>query len=60
MRASQIFARRFDELPVPTLKAEDGFESVLQFFDKLLKKDDLADLWQKFDDFEEVRREQNQ
>ena len=57
---SNIREKIFDELPVSTLKAEDGFESVLQFFDKLLKKDDLADLWQKFDDFEEVRREQNQ
>ena len=46
----------FDELTIADLKKENGLDLLLQFMDKKLKKDDLADSWEKFNDFEEYKR----
>ena len=46
----------FDELTIAKLKAENGLDLLLQFMDRKLKKDDLADSWEKFNDFEEYKR----
>lgn len=50
----------FDELSIDDLKTDTGLDTLLAFLDTKLKKDDLADMWDKFDDFEEYRREQGQ
>jgi transposase InsO family protein len=46
----------FDCLSIDTLKDEKGFESLIDFLDKKLGKDDLSDSWEKFNDFEEFER----
>jgi hypothetical protein len=46
----------FDCLSIDTLKDEKGFESLIEFLDKKLGKDDLSDSWEKFSDFEEFER----
>lgn len=41
----------FDELSIDDLKTDTGLDTLLAFLDTKLKKDDLADMWDKFDDF---------
>ena len=50
----------FDEIDLSDLKKNDGFESLIEFLDKHLGKDDLADSLEKFEDFEDFRREKGQ
>ena len=39
---------------------DDGLDTLTKFMDTNLKQDDLADSWEKFDDFEEYEREKGQ
>ena len=55
---SGIREKVFDELSIADLKAEDGLDKLLTFMDKKLKKDDLADSWEKFSSFEEYQRKE--
>ena len=45
----------FDELSIAQLEADVGFETFIEFFDEKLKKEDIADGWDKFNDFENLR-----
>jgi len=42
------------------LKEDDGLDKVIAFLDSKLLKDDLADSWDKFSEFEEYQRENGQ
>lgn len=42
----------FDKLSITELKAEERFETLLAFFDGKLEKEDIADSWDKFNNFE--------
>jgi len=55
---SGIREKVFDELSIADLKADDGLDKLLTFMDKKLKKDDLADSWEKFSSFEEYQRKE--
>jgi hypothetical protein len=57
---SGIRERVFDELDLGDLKKEDGLEHLITFMDKHLGKDDLADSLEKFEDFEDFKRESGQ
>ena len=46
----------FDELSIVQLKADVGFKRLTEFLDEKLKKKDIADSWNKFNDFEEFKR----
>ena len=46
----------FDELSIVQLKADVGFKRLIEFLDEKLKKKDIADSWNKFNDFEEFKR----
>ncbi len=50
----------FDELGIEDLKGENGFDTILEFFDKNLSKDDLTDSIEKFESFEDCKREPGQ
>ena len=54
----RIREKVFDELSIADLKGEDGLDKLLTFMDKKLKKDDLADSWEKFSVFEEYERKE--
>ena len=56
MDETGIREKVFDELTIADLKKENGLDLLLEFMDKKLKKDDLADSWEKFKDFEEYKR----
>ena len=45
----------FDELTIDELKDKDGLQKLITFLDSKLLKDDLADSWEKFGDFEEYK-----
>ena len=45
----------FDELSIAQLEADVGFETFIEFFDEKLKKEDIANGWDKFNDFENLR-----
>ncbi len=49
-----------DELKIEDLKKDDSLDTLMKFMDKKLKKDDLVDCWEKFDNFEEYKREKGQ
>ena len=42
------------------MKREDGLEFLIQFLDKHLKKDELADSLEKFEEFEDFHRKEGQ
>lgn len=42
----------FDEFSITELKAEERFETLLVFFDDTFEKEDIADSWDKFNNFE--------
>ena len=50
----------FDELDINDLKKADGLDTLIQFLDLHLGKDDLADSLEKFEDFEDFSREKGQ
>ena len=57
---SGIREKVLDELSLDDLQGEGGLHILVNFFDKHLGKDDLVDCLEKFDEFEEYRREENQ
>ena len=57
---SGIREKVFDEVDLAELKAEAGFEKLVEFLDKQLKKDDLSDCLEKFEDFEDFERASGQ
>ena len=52
---SGIREKVFDELSID-LKAEDRLNTLLEFMNRKLKKDDLANSWDKFNSFEEYQK----
>ena len=57
---SDIRENIFDELTLEKLKADDGFDTSVKFLDEKLGKDDPAGSLEKFEDFEDFRREEGQ
>lgn len=55
-----IRERVFDEMKLADLKKDDGLQKLIAYMDKQLGKDDLADCLEKFEDFEDYKREQAQ
>ena len=55
-----IRERVFDELSLDELQADGGLDVLVKFLDKHLGKDDLVDCLEKYEDFEEFKREENQ
>lgn len=53
---SKIREKVFDQIKLEDLKKETGLETLIEFLDKHLAKDDLADSLTKFEDFEDYRR----
>ena len=56
----QIKDKVFDQIPLDDLKTDFGLNILIAFLDKHLAKDDLADSVEKFDDFDDFRREDGQ
>jgi hypothetical protein len=50
---SKIREKVFDQIKLDDLKKDTGFNTLLEFLDKHLAKDDLADSLEKFEEFEE-------
>ena len=50
----------FELLTITDLKAENGFETLLAFLDRELQEDDISANYDKFNDFEQIRRSTNQ
>lgn len=57
---TSIREKVFDELKLEDLNKEEGLDILIEFLDKHLGKDDLADSLEKFEDFEDYRREKNE
>ena len=57
---SGIREKVFDEIELKDLKKENGLEILINFLDKTLGKDDLSDSLEKFEDFEDYCRGQNE
>ena len=55
-----IRERVFDEVSLDDLEKENGLDTLIEFLDKHLGKDDLADSLLKFEDFEEFIKEDEQ
>ena len=55
-----IRERVFDEMDIGDLKKETGLELLIAYMDKHLGKDDLADSLEKYEEFEEYKRESGQ
>ena len=56
----QIKDEVFDQIPLDDLKTDFGLNILIAFLDKHLAKDDLAESVEKFDDFDDSRREDGQ
>ena len=54
---SGIRERVFDEVSLEDLKKDEGLNTLVAYMDKKLGKDDLADCLEKFEDFEDFKRE---
>ncbi len=50
----------FDEMKIAELKEDDGFDKLVVFMDAKLGKDELEDSLEKFDDFENFKRDHDQ
>jgi hypothetical protein len=48
--------KAFDQLDLEDLKKETGLNILIEFLDKHLAKDDLANSLEKFEDFEDFKR----
>ena len=53
---SKIKEKVFESVPLEDLKKENGLETLIQFLDKHLQKDDLEEAWQRFEEFEECSK----
>lgn len=49
----------FSKLPIIELKANNGFDKLLAFLGRKLKKGDISDSWDKFNNFDK-RKESSQ
>ena len=56
----QIKQNVFDQIPLENLKTDDGLTVLVNFLDRLLRKDDMDDIWKKYEDFEKLKREAGQ
>ena len=50
----------FDELSLDDLQKDGGLDILVKYLDKHLGKDDLVDCLEKYEEFEECKREENQ
>lgn len=50
----------FSELDITLLKSKNDFDSLLEFMDERLGKDDFANRLDKFEDFEDYKTESGQ
>ena len=57
---SKIREKVFDQIKLDDLKKDDGLDTLVQFLDKHLAKDDLVDSLEKFEDFEDFKRSEGQ
>ena len=57
---SKIREKVFDQIDLADLKKDDGLDTLIKFLDKNLKKDDLSDSLEKFEEFEDFEREKGQ
>ena len=57
---SGIREKVFDELSLNDLKTENGLDRLLQFMDSKLKKEDLADSWEKCNNLKSIKEANNQ
>ena len=56
----QIKEKVFSQVSLDDLKKEDGLDILIQFLDKHLKKDDLTDSIEKFEEFDDCQRAEGQ
>ena len=56
----QIKDKVFDKISIDDLKGNFGLKILIAFLDKHLAKDDLADSLEKFDDFDDFKRNDGQ
>ena len=56
----QIKDKVFDQISFDDLKGNFGLNILIAFLDKHLAKDDLADSLEKFDDFDDFKRNDGQ
>ena len=56
----QIKDKVFDQIPLDDLKTDFGLNILIAFLNKHLAKDNLADSVEKFDDFDDFKREDGQ
>ena len=54
---TQIREKVFEQISLDDLKKEDGLDTLKTFLDSHLKKDDLADSLEKFEEFEDFHRQ---
>ena len=57
---TMIREKVFDQLQLEDLKGENGMSILLNFLDKHLSKDDLTDSLDKFEDFDNIERKEEQ
>lgn len=50
----------FDEISLADLKKDTGMDTLITFLDTILLKEDLADCFERYEHFEEVKREEGQ
>ena len=50
-----IHEKIFDKLSITWLSTDEGFKALIEFLDEKLKKEDIADSWDNFNDFEEFK-----
>ena len=53
---TQIREKVFDQICIDNLEKEDGLNTLIAFLEKHLKKDDLADGLEKFEEFEDFQK----
>ena len=56
----KITEKVFDEIELDGLKNENGLSILSEFFDKHLAKDEMTDILEKFEDFDNFEREKGQ
>ena len=54
---TQIREKVFEQISLDDLKKEDGLDTLITFLDSHLKKDELSDSQEKFEEFEDFHRQ---
>ena len=57
---TKIREKVYERIKLEDLKKETGFKTLLEFLDKHLAKNDLADSLEKFEEFEDLNRREGQ